>query len=159
MKEGFIEVRDIMNREVVTVKPDTSIEELERLFIEKDIPGVPVLDDDGELYGVVTESDLISKEKRFHIPTIIRIFDAIIPLESTGKVEKEIKKMAGTTVADICTREVITVSETDTLNDIATIMSEKKIHLLPVVKEGKLVGIVGKKDIIRAIAESEKLSD
>ncbi|HEB75013.1 MAG TPA: CBS domain-containing protein [Nitrospirae bacterium] len=144
--------RDIMKREVITVNPDTSVEELGRLFIEKDISGAPVVDDSGDLYGIVTENDLISKERRFHIPTIIRIFDAVIPLKSDAEVEKEIRKMAATTVRDICTRDVVTVDEETPLNDIATIMTEKKIHLLPVLKEGKLAGIIGKKDVIRAIA-------
>lgn len=144
--------RDIMNRKVITVSPDTSVEELGRLFMEKNVSGAPVIDENGDIYGIVTENDLISKEKRFHIPTIITIFDAIIPLQSDAAVEKEIKRMAATTVGDICTREVITVDEDATINDIATIMTEKKIHLLPVLKEGKLVGIVGKKDVIRAIA-------
>ncbi|MEC4686283.1 MAG: CBS domain-containing protein [Nitrospirota bacterium] len=150
--EDVKRARDIMNRKVITVRPDTSVEELGRLFIEKNISGAPVIDENGNLYGIVTENDLISKEKRFHIPTIIRIFDAIIPLQSDAAVEREIKKMAATTVGDICTREVITVDEDATINDIATIMTGKKIHLLPVLKEGKLVGIIGKKDVIRAIA-------
>ncbi len=144
--------RDIMKREVITVNPDTYVEELGRLFIEKDISGAPVVDDNGDLYGIVTENDLISKERRFHIPTIIRIFDAVIPLKSDAEVEKEIRKMAATTVRDICTRDVVTVDEETPLNDIATIMTEKKIHLLPVLKEGRLAGIIGKKDVIRAIA-------
>ncbi len=144
--------RDIMKKEVVTVTPQTSVEDLGRLFIEKDISGAPVIDDKGELYGIVTENDLISKERRFHIPTIIRIFDALIPLESDAAVEREIRKMAAATAGDICTREVVTVDEETSLNDIATIMTEKRIHLLPVLREGKLVGIVGKKDVIRAIA-------
>ncbi len=157
MKTGDVKkARDIMNKKVITVSPDTSVEELGRLFIEKNISGAPVIDEFGNLYGIVTENDLISKEKRFHIPTIIRIFDAIIPLQSDAAVEKEIKKMAATTVGDICTREVITVDEETSLNDIATIMTEKKIHLLPVLKEGKLVGIIGKKDVIRAIAGETK---
>ena len=157
METGDVKrARDIMNRKVITVSPDTSVEELGRLFMEKNISGAPVIDENGNLYGIVTENDLISKEKRFHIPTIITIFDAIIPLQSDAAVEKEIKRMAATTVGDICTREVITVDEDATINDIATIMTEKKIHLLPVLKEGKLVGIVGKKDVIRAIAGETK---
>ncbi|NOZ25092.1 MAG: CBS domain-containing protein [Nitrospirae bacterium] len=148
--------KDIMNTEVITVSPDTSVEELGRLFIEKNISGAPVVDREGGLYGIVTENDLISKERRFHIPTIIRIFDAIIPLKSDAEVEKEIRKMAATTVGDICTRDVVTVDEETSLNDIATIMTEKKIHLLPVLREGRLTGIIGKKDVIRAIAGESK---
>ncbi len=143
--------RDIMTREVITVSPDTSVEELGRLFIEKNISGAPVVDSEGRLYGIVTENDLIRREKKFNIPTIIKIFDAILPLESESKVEEEIKRMTATEVKEICTREVITIEEDTPLSEIATIMSEKKVHLLPVLKEGRIVGIVGKKDVIRAI--------
>ncbi|RMG69311.1 MAG: CBS domain-containing protein [Nitrospirae bacterium] len=151
MKEKV--ARDIMKRDVITVKPETSIEELGRLFIEKDISGAPVVDEQGNLVGIVTENDLISRERPFHIPTIIRIFDAIIPLESDSKVEREIRKMAATTVEDICTTDVVTINEDTPITEVASIMTDKKIHLLPVVKEGKLTGIVGKKELIRAIAE------
>lgn len=146
--------RDIMKRDVITVRPDTSVEELGRLFIDKNISGAPVIDEDGRLFGIVTENDLISKEKRFHIPTIIRIFDAIIPIESDAKIEKEIRKMAASTVSDICTRDVVTVEEDTPINDIATIMTERRIHLIPVMKKGRVAGIIGKKDFIRAIAET-----
>lgn len=143
---------DMMSRDVITVKPDTSVEELGRLFIEKGISGMPVIDNEGSLYGVVTESDLISKEQRFHIPTVLHVFDAIIPLGSADDVEDEIRKMTATMVEDICTKDVVTVDEDASLNDIATIMSDRKIHLLPVMKDGEIVGIIGKKDLIKAIA-------
>ena len=151
-QEGMLTARDIMNREVYTVGPETSVEEVGRLFIEKDLSGAPVVDDEGRLIGIVTENDLISQEKRFHIPTIIRIFDAFIPLESDAKVEAEIKKMTATTVSEISSGEVITVEEDTPLNDIATIMTEKKIHLLPVLKEGKIVRFIVNIDILCAIS-------
>ncbi len=157
METGDVKrARDIMNKKVITVSPDTSVEELGRLFMEKNLSGAPVIDENGDIYGIVTENDLISKEKRFHIPTIITIFDAIIPLQTDAAVEKEIKRMAATTVGDICTREVITVDEETSINDIATIMTEKKIHLLPVLREEGIVGIIGKKDVIKAIAGETK---
>ncbi len=151
-EERVVRAKDIMQKEVVTVRPETSVEDAGRLFIEKDISGAPVLDDGGNLVGIVTENDLIRKEKRFHIPTIIRIFDAFIPLESDARVEQEIRKMAATTVGEICTTKVITISEDTDLYEIATIMAEKNVHLLPVMKEGEIVGIVGKKDLIRALS-------
>ncbi len=70
-----------------------------------------MVDDNGELIGIVTENDLISQNKRLHIPTVVRLFDAFIMLESPSKIEKEIKKMAAVTVADIFVRDVITVTE------------------------------------------------
>ena len=147
----MLKAKDIMTRDVITVKPTTSIEDLARLLMRHQINGTPMVDDNGNLTGIVTENDLISKNSRLHIPTILRLFDAFIPLGTT-KLEVEIKKMAAYTVADICTRDVITVNDETSVEDIATIMTEKKIHLLPVLREGKLIGIVGKKDIIRGMA-------
>jgi CBS domain-containing protein len=146
----MVKAKDIMKRDVITVRPDTSVEEIGRLFIEKDISGAPVVDEHGALVGIVTENDLISQNKKFHIPTILRIFDAFIPLESTSQVEKEIKRMAATKASEICTRDVVTIDEETSLSDIATLMTEKRIHLLPVVREGKIIGIVGKKEVIRS---------
>jgi CBS domain-containing protein len=142
---------DIMTRDVITVKPDTTLEELARILIRYQITGAPVVDDNGNLKGLVTENDLISKNSRLHIPTLLRLFDAFIPL-GTSRLEIEIKKMAAYTVDDICTKEVITVASETSVEDIATIMTEKKIHLLPVLKDGRLIGIIGKKDLIRSIA-------
>ena len=77
------------------------------------------------------------------------VFD---PTRSGLRSDKEIKKMAGTTVLDICTREPVTVSEETPLDEIASIMAEKHFHTLPVLHEGKVVGVVGKSDIIRTMA-------
>lgn len=147
----MLKARDIMTKQVVTVSPDTTIEDLGRIFIEKDISGAPVVDDDGNLAGIVTENDLISKNSRFHIPTILRLFDAFIPL-GTSKLETEIRKMAASTVGEVCTKRVVTVEETTPLDEVATIMNERKIHLIPVVRQGKVVGIIGKRDLIRGVA-------
>ncbi len=148
----MLTAKDIMTKQVITVKPETSIEELSALFVKHGISGAPVVDDAGGLFGVVTENDLISQNKRLHIPTVISFLDAAIYLESSRKFEQELKRMAATKVADICARKVITITEDTTVVDIATIMSEKQVHLLPVVRDGKVVGIVGKRDVVKAVA-------
>ncbi|GBD98692.1 hypoxic response protein 1 [bacterium BMS3Abin07] len=148
----MVKARDIMRKEVITVSPETSVEDLGRMFIDNDISGAPVIDENGELYGIVTENDLISRNKKFHIPTVLRIFDALIPLESTSSVEKEIRKMTASKVGEICSRDVVTIDGETTLAEMATLMSEKKIHLLPVVEGKKIVGIVGKKELIRSVS-------
>ena len=147
----MLKAKDIMTRNVITASPDTTVEELGRLFLGKDVSGAPVVDKSMNLIGIVTENDLITTNKRVHIPTILRLFDAFIPL-GTSRLESEIKRMAATTVGDICTKDVVTVDEEASIEDIATIMTEEKIHLLPVLREGKLVGIIGKKDVIKGIA-------
>lgn len=148
----MLTARDIMTRNVVTVKPETSIEELATLLVKNEISGVPVLDDAGSLFGIVTENDLISRNKRLHIPTVVSFLDAAIYLESSRKFEDEVRRVAATKVGDICSRKVVTIAEDFTVVDIATIMTEKKVHLLPVIKEGKVVGIVGKRDMVKAVA-------
>lgn len=147
----MLKAKDIMTKDVIKVSLDTTVEELGRLFIERDISGAPVVDADGKLVGIITENDLIRKNRRLHIPTILRLFDAFIPLGSS-KLENEIKRMAASTVGELCTRDVVTVMEDTTIDEIATMMTEKKIHLLPVVKEGMILGVIGKKDIIKGIA-------
>ncbi len=147
----MLRARDIMTRDVIAVSPDTTVEKLGRVFIEKGISGAPVTDAEGRLLGIITENDLISQNRRLHIPTILRLFDAFIPLGSS-RLEVEIKKMTASTVGEICVKKVVTVDEDTPIEDIATIMTEKKIHLLPVLREGRLVGIIGKKDLIRGIA-------
>ena len=145
----MLKAKDIMNTNVVVVSPDTTVEELGRLFIEKGISGAPVVDSDKRLFGIVTENDLINQNRRFHIPTLIRLFDALIPIEGSATIEKEIRRMSASKVSEICTRNVITVDPETSLQDIATIMSEKGVHLLPVLSSGRLAGIIGKMDVIK----------
>jgi CBS-domain-containing membrane protein len=147
----MLKAKDIMTKDVITVKTDTTIEEFARILMKHRISGAPVVDGKGNLRGIATENDLISKNSRLHIPTILRLFDAYIPL-GTSKLEDEIKRVAALTVGEICSKDVITVDEETSAEYIATLMTEKKIHLLPVLKEGKILGIVGKKDLIRGVA-------
>jgi CBS-domain-containing membrane protein len=151
----MLKAKDIMTRDVITVRPETTIEELARILIERKISGVPVLNEKGEVTGIVTENDLISQNKRMHIPTVMRLFDAYIVLGSPGKLEREIRRMAAATVGDICTKKVITVTEETPVEDVATIMAEKSVHLIPVVEGKTMKGIIGKIDVIRGVGRAE----
>ena len=148
----MLTAKDIMTKDVITVRLDTTVKELADIFWKNNISGAPVLDEGGSVVSMVTESDLIDQTKKVHIPTMVSILDSVIFLESSKKTEKEIKKMAGNMVQDICSMELISVTEDTGLDEIATIMSEKKIHTLPVIQNDRLVGVIGKSDIIRAIA-------
>ena len=147
----MLKVKDFMTKDVITINSAATVEELARLLIEHKISGVPVVNNKKELIGIVTENDLISQNKRLHIPTIIRLFDAFIVLGS-GKLEEEIKKMAAATVEEICIKKVVSITEDTPLQEVATIMSEQKIHLLPVLRNNVVVGIVGKADIVNAMS-------
>ncbi len=148
----MLKAKDIMTKEVITVTPATTIEDLAHILIKHNISGAPVVNDEGNLIGIVTENDLISKNKRLHIPTVMRLFDAYIMLESPATIEREIRRMAAVTVNDIFVKDVGTVTEENSVEEIATIMSEKKAYLIPVVAGGKITGIIGKMDLIKGIA-------
>jgi CBS domain-containing protein len=148
----MLKAKDIMTKDVITVTPSTTIEELARILVDRRISGTPVLDENGGMIGIVTENDLVRKNKKFHIPTIIRLFDAFIMLQSQSMIEEEIKAMAAVTVSDIYKKEVITVTEDTQVDEIASIMSEKNVHLIPVVQGKEIKGIIGKIDIIKGLS-------
>ena len=144
--------QDLMTTEVITVSSDTPISDVARIFTEQHISGVPVVDDKQRIIGIVTASDLIFQNKRYTVPPVITILDSFFFLDSPEKMERELKKIAGATVADVCSAPVTTIKPDTPLDEIATLMTEKKIHTLPVVDAtGTMVGIVGKKDIIRTV--------
>lgn len=147
----MLNASDIMTTEIITVKKDTSLKDLAGLLYENHINGVPVLDDDGTLIGIICESDLIRKDKKLHIPTVVAIFDWVLYLESPKKIEKEIQRVNATTVEDLYTRKVITVGEKTKIDEIATLMEQKKIYTIPIMDGDRLVGIVGKADVIRTL--------
>jgi len=144
-------VKEIMTTEPMTVSPKTSVRNLAVALIEKNYTGAPVVDEDGTLVGVVTESDLIYQHKNLHLPTVITLFDSVLTLGGSHELETQIKKILGSEVADIMTKDVISVDEDTSLDDVATIMSEKGKHYLPVMRGEKLVGVVDRSDVVRAI--------
>ena len=148
----MLTAKGIMTSDVITVLMTTTVKELAEILWKNRISGAPVLDDDGKVISVVTENDLIDQSKKVHIPTMISLLDSVIFLESSKKTEAEIKKMAGNTVQDICSKELVAVSEETRLDQIATIMAEKKVHTLPVIQDDRLTGVIGKSDIIRSMA-------
>lgn len=149
----MLKARDIMSKEVVTVTPQTGVRELAALLLARNISGAPVVDEAGKVLGVVTESDLVFLNKKVHLPTAVAILDAFVFLEAPGKMEQELKKMAGTKVGDICSQRLISVTPETELEELATLMAEQKVHTLPVMEGDQLVGVIGKADIIRTIAQ------
>jgi CBS domain-containing protein len=145
----MLNASDIMTTDVMTVKKETPLAELAEILYKNHINGVPVLDDEGLLIGIICESDLIRKNKKLHIPTVVALFDAVFYLESSKKMEKEIQDFSATTVEDLFTREVVTVDEKTPIDEIATLMTQEKFYTIPVMDGDRLVGIVGKGDVIR----------
>ncbi len=116
--------RDIMTIKVCTISPEASVQEVAQLLYQKRISGMPVVNVDGMIIGIITEADIISKANR-----------------------------EGLRVADIMSHEIIAVSEETPVSEIAMLLTERKIKRVPVLREGKLVGIVSRADIVHAVAQ------
>jgi len=145
----MLNASDIMTTEVITVKKETPLKELAEILYKNRINGVPVVDDEGLLIGIICESDLVRKDKKLHIPTVVALFDAVFYLESSKNIEKEIKQINATTVEELFSRKVVTVDEKTPIDEIATIMTQKKIYTIPVMDGNRMVGVIGKGDVIR----------
>ena len=148
----MITVKEIMTKEVLTVTRETSIKELSDLFIKHRVNGFPVVDGTGQLTGIVTEKNLIEQSKNLHIPTVIALFDTVIYLESGKKFEEEVKRYNATRVEDIYTKAVVTISPDTGIHEVASLMTEKSVHSIPVVEGKTILGIVGKLDVIKGLA-------
>ena len=141
-----------MTKDVLTVTRDMSIKDLAKMFIDNRVNGFPVVDGQGAVIGIVTEKNLIEQNKNLHMPTVIALFDAVFYLESTKKFQEEVKRFTGTTVGDIYHANVVTVTPEMDVNEVTSLMANKGLHSLPVVDNQKLMGIIGKIDIIKALA-------
>lgn len=148
-----VKVKEIMSYPVINVSRETSVKEIAEIMLEENIGGVPVVDQKGEVVGIVTEEDLIMKDVKLRFPTYIQFLDAVIYLESVRKYEEELRKALGAKAEDVMTRKLVTVSPEDDIGDASTLMVEKGISRLLVMDGKKLVGIVTKRDLMRAIAE------
>jgi CBS domain-containing protein len=148
---NMLKAKDIMTREVQSVTEGTEVEELARLFVERGVNSMPVLDEQGRLRGIVTETDLLRQDKPLHVPTVISIFDWVLYLESEKDFREEVHKITARKVGEICSREVVTCSPDTPVNEIAALMVEKAAHLIPVVENDKVVGVVARLDIIRSM--------
>jgi CBS domain-containing protein len=147
-------VGEIMQTDVITVGPDTTVRELASILAEKKISGVPVVDDDHEVVGMVSEADIIVQDAELHFPYYVPLLDSVIYLQSFNKFEDRLRKMFGSKVKEIMSTEVMTIAPDASVRDAATLMADREINRLPVVAEGKLVGIVTRHDIVRAIADT-----
>jgi CBS-domain-containing membrane protein len=147
----MLKAKDVMTKDVITVRRETSVRDLALIFTERRISNVPVVDESGELIGIVSESDLVEQDKNLHIPTVVSIFDWVIYLESDKRFEKELQKMTAQTVGEIFSEEVVSVTPETAVSEIADVMSTKKVHAVPVVEGRRVVGVVSRIDLIKTM--------
>jgi CBS domain-containing protein len=145
-------VKEVMVIAPITVKPSDLVETVLKLLEEKHISGLPVVDDEGQVVGVVSEADLLFKEKPIRMPLYLTFLDSIIYLEPLDKFKQQLKKNLGVLVEDVMTCKPNTISSDAPVSQAAELMLTKRINRLPVLDEtGKLVGIVTRNDLLKAL--------
>lgn len=142
-------VEDVMTRDVVTVSPATPIHEAARLMVEHRVSGLPVISADGNLVGIISDGDLILRQRHRKETPWWHSFVA-----NCEQIAREYQKAVGTTVGEVMTRAVVTISPVWDIEVAASILDSRRIRRLPVVLDGRLVGIVSRADLIRALAAS-----
>lgn len=149
----MLTAKDIMTTDVVSVEPSSDTAEAVRLMLDNHYNGLPVIDSEGRLEGIICQSDLVAKQKQVRLPSFFTILDSMIPLSDPTSLERELQKMASSTVDGVMTRKVVTVTPDTPLDQVANLMVDKKLHTIPVVDAGKLVGIIGKEDVLRTLMD------
>jgi CBS domain-containing protein len=147
-----MKAEDVMVRDLVTVEPQTSIADAIKLLAEYDVSALPVVGPDNHLIGILSEADLLEREElgaSHHRPWWI---EAVTP---ASKLAKEFTKAHGKTVAQLMSTHVISASEDTPLLEIAPLLERNRIKRVPIVRDGKLVGVVSQSNLIQALASSE----
>lgn len=147
----MLKAKDIMTTEPVTLNVDDEVTAAARLMIEHRINGVPVLDAKGKLAGIICQSDLVAQQKRLRLPSVFTLLDGVIPLSSTKDLEREMEKITAITVGQAMSAPAVSVAPDTDLEELASLMVDRKFHTLPVVQDGILVGVVGKEDVLRTL--------
>lgn len=149
-----MKAREIMVEKVLTVKRDDLARRAVEIMAEHDISGLPVVNDAGELVGIVTESDLLMIDRTE--PPRVKTALYGLWIEPDRMVEEDARRR-GLRVEDVMTRRVVTFGPDDSVAQIAQAMAEKRIKRVPILQGNRVVGIISRHDIIRALAEGKSL--
>lgn len=152
----MIKARDIMTRDLITLTPDMDFASAAKILLDNHFNGAPVVDEDGQLVGILCQSDLVAQHKKLPVPTLVTLLDSFVRLTSAKELEKQARKIAAMTVGEAMTHKPVTVRPDTGIETIAGLMVDSNLHTLPVVEDGKLVGIIGKEDVLRTLLSHPK---
>jgi len=140
-----------MSTEIITISPEADISEAVKILLDKGVNGLPVVDSTGQLVGILCQSDLVRMQKSLPIPSLFTLLDGFVPMSSSALLEAEVRRIAASKVSDAMSAKVVTIGPDMTIDEIAALMVDKKFHTLPVTNKGQLLGVVGKKDVIKTL--------
>jgi CBS domain-containing protein len=146
-------VRDIMTRDIVKVSPGTSVSDIALLMSQHRISGVPVVDEQDRVLGVVTELDMVVRNTRFKLPAFFTLLNSTIYLETPAHIKDRLHHMLGLTAGEIMSEKTMTITADASIEDLAELMVGRRANPIPVVENGRLAGIVSRSDIVRWMAK------
>jgi CBS domain-containing protein len=146
-------VREIMDAEPATVRPETPVEEVVRALRDHELTGLPVINEGGRCIGIITEQDLVmaGDEEDLHLPHYIELFGGIVFLESMARFEERLRRATASTAKDMMTPDPVTIDPDATAQEAGRTMTHHKHNRLPVVEHGRLVGMVTRVDVLDAL--------
>jgi CBS domain-containing protein len=147
-------VSEIMDADPATVAPGSSVEEVIATLRSHELPGVPVVDADGHCVGIVTEADLVLPDDHgdLHIPHYVNLFGGTVFLEPLGRFEQRLRKAFASKAEDMMTRKLDWVAPDTSVREAARLIHESGHNRLPVLEDGRLVGVVTRVDVLGALA-------
>ncbi|RQD77288.1 MAG: CBS domain-containing protein [Candidatus Syntrophonatronum acetioxidans] len=148
-----MKARDLMHRRVITVRRDTTLKEASILMSKNRVNGLPVVEEEGKLVGIITDSDILQYRQKINLPEYMRLIEYFLGEVDPEGIEDSIREIMHKKVEEVMTTHLITLREDSQLGEIISKFAEHHIGRLPVVKENKLVGLVSREDVIRAFAE------
>ena len=146
-------VAQVMTHNPIMVNPQTPLKQAIQILAEKQISGLPVVDDMGKLVGIISETDLMWQETGITPPAYVMFLDSVIYLQNPATYERDLHKALGQTVGEVMSNNPITISPDQSLKAAAKIIQDHKVRRLPVVDDaGTVIGILTRGDIIRTMA-------
>lgn len=147
---------DIMTKKIVAVAPKTTVRDAIRVMLENAVSAVLVVDEAQKLVGIITAGDLL---RRSELGTERRLAGFDVVKRGPDRCAEDFIRAHSQTIEDLMTRDPVTVGESAPLADIVNLMERHQVQRLPVVKQGAAIGIVGRRDILRALLESRQAGD
>ena len=151
----MLTAKDVMTASVVTINEDADITAAATLLFEKGYNGVPVINAAGKLTGILCQADLVAQQKKLSLPSVFSLLDGFIPLGSMKDLDREVEKMSALTAAHAMTRHPTTVTPETGVDEVASLMTDKGYHTIPVLEAGKVVGIIGMRDILGTLLDKK----
>ena len=144
-----MKVHELMTTQILTARPETPVYEVAAMMVDRAISGVPVLDEAGTVVGLITERELVLRSTRIEPPAFLPVLDARIPLETPSHYRRRLQHIVGTRAGDAMSEEFETIGPGAQVEDLAALMTRPGVNPVPVVENGRLVGIVSRADIVR----------